>query len=120
MKLILIQNIWILFIIIRSFMDEHRIKYGLKINHSINAYASLVLAGVLSFIATKSLLITFVLLAEYWILFDMLLNKLRGKELLYLGTTAFLDRTFHNKYTQLTVKIVCLLICVGGWLLIKK
>jgi predicted membrane protein len=112
--------IWFLFIPYRAHGDYWLIRAGIVISHAENAIVSITMASLLSYVAIASLWLVPAYLSIYWIGFDMLLNKFRGKELLYLGTTAFLDRSFHNKYIQLSVKIACLLICVLGCLLIKK
>ncbi len=87
------------------------------------------------------------LLLIYWLLFDIGLNKRRGKDLLFVGTTAWLDKKFANgiyitrkfkkdpgsdyqmssykeiilspEYTQLTVKLICLIASAGGYIYFK-
>jgi predicted membrane protein len=112
--------IWLAFIFYRAHNDYWLIKAGIVISHAENAIVSIVMASLLSYVAIASLLLVPAYLSVYWILFDMILNKFRGKELLYLGTTAFLDRTFHNIYLQLSVKVACVLVSVFGWILIAQ
>ena len=56
----------------------------------------------------------------WWLFFDIAINWFKGKEIFYVGRTAFLDRIFHFKdhhpvrasYLQLITKIILIIIII--------
>lgn len=49
----------------------------------------------------------------FWILFDAILNELRGKELFYVGGTAWHDKLFQKSpYLQVMVKVLVLALSI--------
>lgn len=55
--------------------------------------------------------------ALFWLLFDMFLNRFRGKALFYVGYTAWVDRTYRAVFVNpelpmLTTKLVLLILSI--------
>ena len=69
--------------------------------------------GILAIPSMEPLMILsglFQSLTIYWIVFDLALNLLRGKDFLYIGKTAWLDKTL-GKYIYL-IKFIFIIISV--------
>lgn len=131
--MILLTILTLVFIYARATEDARLIKKEEIIFHIMNATLSICMGSFLSWVILGSLIGLPYFLSIYWLTFDPLLNKLRGKELLYVGTTAWLDRSFRkitiyihaslfylkinvNKISKVTpgrIMLVAKIICLG-------
>lgn len=136
------------FIVPRAFIDKYLINKGYKIYHPINAMGTIFVVFWYAYLDDTFLLVPY-LFSLYWFVFDPLLNKLRRKELLFVGTTAWLDKSFRkltlsiqmflfdvsykfrikwilNHFpldpgkVMLAVKIICVAISIGAFVYFKK
>lgn len=84
-------TIWLALIIGRAIIDYTLINKNKIIDHTENAIVTCSLASILC-IVDKSVMLFPVLLCVHWLIFDILLNWLRGLPLQYLGRAARTDR----------------------------
>jgi hypothetical protein len=133
---------------VRSWHDWQMLERGENINHKMNAILTFSVSMIVT-LCTSFILIPYCL-SIYWLVFDMRLNKLRGKDLLFVGTTAWLDKSFRKiamliqdflfccSYTfrgvkfvlsyfpispgkvMLVAKVICLIVSIGVFVWFKK
>ena len=81
----------------KAIADYESITNGIIINHFKGAVATIFVCIVLSipytgFNAIKILITTSILLNIHWILFDIMLNKIRNLPINYIGRSAYSDK----------------------------
>lgn len=64
--------------------------------HGGEAASRIMVACYISSLVFGSWTMALVALSFFWIAFDMMLNKFRGKKLLYVGQTSIIDSVFVN------------------------
>lgn len=107
----MIWIIWLLFIIISAIIDSRKYKEWLidtskepTINHKKNINIRLIIAIIFYLIFAENLLdwkvILFYMIGtffSFWLIFDILLNKLNNKPIDYEGTEAVSDKKIDKK-----------------------
>jgi hypothetical protein len=81
-----------IFAYIRAKEDFAVISKGKKINHVLNAFVTIIISLIIALAVDYRLFILPIFC--YWLFFDAILNKLRSKAWLFVGTTATIDKTF--------------------------
>lgn len=90
------------FTVMSAVIDQSKIEHGKTINHKTNFIIRVCVALILAFIFhypnyLKMIAGMLLMGAIFWLVFDLLLNLLRGKHLFYVGETAYIDRLFTNR-----------------------
>ena len=94
MLVLAILLMWTLGLVcVNALIDYEMISSGGRINHVQEAIIRFV---VLCLVAWFDPLKFIFCASVFWILFELLLNMFRGKPLLYVGQTAWIDRQIHK------------------------
>ena len=100
----------ILFIFATALIDKEVLEYSYIYDHKSRVFQRALFFGCLALFSITGA-IGGVLL--FMALFDGVLNKLRGIDLLYVGTTAIIDKFFRTKpFLYICVKVICLFLGV--------
>ena len=96
-------------------LDANKIKQGREINHFVEGLFRLTLLVIIS---ANNIMVLPLLCAVFWIVFEIVLNRLRGLDWHYVGKTAWQDmmvrKIFPNRtgYWFFGVKIIALIISI--------
>ncbi len=116
--LIIISILWV---ILMAISDYGYIASKSLLWHGSNALLRVILSFYISSVVLGTWTFALVFLSAYWILFDMLLNKLRKQPLLYVGFTSGIDLAFwaigakikkSPGKTMLATKVIVLIISI--------
>lgn len=107
---------WLVLVIaiVNAYIDYRIIKSGRWINHKVESISRAIIIGTIS-----SSILEFVLgCIIFWLVFEITLNFLRKKSILYVGHTAWSDKTIRRMFPKNTefkffiIKII--LLCLSG------
>ena len=96
-------------------LDANKIKQGREINHFVEGLFRLTLLVIIS---ANNIMVLPLLCAVFWIVFEIVLNRLRGLDWHYVGKTAWQDRMVRKIFPIRTghwffgVKIIALIISI--------
>lgn len=119
----MIWIIWLLFILIDAFLNNWLIVHKMKIMHGLNATYRFIVAVLLALSfglisPDYKQLIMFMLggFFSFWLIFNPVLNKLRGLPFDYLGKTAILDKLEATAQTPIFIwKIMLAIAFIYGY-----
>ncbi len=109
--------LFILIPVLNAFIDYLIISKGAKIKHTVEALIRGILIGAIAYNTAPHVAIFILGCSIFWLLFELILNTLRGKPLLYVGYTAFTDKLIRRIFPKpeiplFTVKILILCLTI--------